>query len=45
MHVAVWVVLMEDGVAVTETPVTAAEIGAAAVLMVAVPDLVSSCAE
>ena len=45
-QVAVCVVLIEDGVAVTDTPVTAAEFGAAAaVLMVAEPDLVPSCVE
>jgi hypothetical protein len=44
-QVAVCVVLIEEGVAITETPVTAAGIGVAAVLMVAVPDLVPSCAD
>ena len=44
-QVAVCVVLIEDGVAVTETPVTAAAIGAAAMLMVAEADLVPSCVD
>jgi hypothetical protein len=44
VQVAVCVVLIEDGVAVTETPVTAAA-GTAAVLIVAEPDLVPSCVE
>jgi hypothetical protein len=44
-QVVVCEVLIEDGFAITETPVKAPELGAAAVLMVAVPDLVSSCVE
>jgi hypothetical protein len=44
-QVLVCEVLIEDGFAITETPVKAPELGAAAVLMVAVPDLLSSCVE
>ena len=44
-HVAVCVVLIADGVAVTETPVIATEIGAATMLMLAEPFLVPSCVD
>ena len=44
-QVDVCAMLMEDGVAVTATPVTFGESGTEAVLMIAVPNLVLSCVE
>jgi hypothetical protein len=44
-QVDVCAMLIEDGVAVTETPVTIAESGTEDVFIIAVPNLVVSCVE